>query len=513
MKNRKYSAGYSGIFSVAVALVFSTAFAGSVRQRNLPPACDPQTKTCSICPTGEVTTGCIKINLDMGVSTPWTGSIGASLRVFADDASPLVFTAESIHPVFGYTFKRLGNRVLSDGVTAKDVVFSHPAGEPVTFTFEEGESLGRPDPGVHVPMNERLMMVDAQGWACTHDPVYYDLYLDDGRVRRFRAALGYAGFGAFVSEKDSRGVTVTAADMGFDIVYGPDGVRQFLTPSRLADVRVCADGYDIAVYPVQTAPAKDSATGLYALPAVGTVKFLSLRSAKGGKEAVVTLRSGDAEAKVYRFEYLREDWSLTRPDGIREDNSRAIEDSVRARISKEVRSPSGVVLSHEDMNYVYRPWGYAMTHRVEGFGTATRTTAWDYVANGDGRGLIRMRLDPTGLKTEYNYDPVGRKLAETRSGPGMMTEVTTFSYEAVDPSDAVPPVDARPRTVVRTLNGIECERTYYVYSPLTNIVERVGVQGAAFGGTNALRTVTTFYPIVAGDLRSGMVRSVRHEDK
>ena len=78
--------------------------------------------------------------------------------------------------------------------------------------------------------------------------------------------------------------------------------------------------------------------------------------------------------------------------------------------------------------------------------------------------------------------------------------------------DVVPPVDSRPRTVVKTLNGVECERTYYVYSPLTNVVERAGAQGAPYGATGALRTVTAFHPAVAGDRRSGKVRSIRHED-
>ena len=50
--------------------------------------------------------------------------------------------------------------------------------------------------------------------------------------------------GKFVSVTDSRGVRHTAADMGVDVVYGPDGVRQFLTPSRLADVAV-GDIYSI----------------------------------------------------------------------------------------------------------------------------------------------------------------------------------------------------------------------------------------------------------------------------
>ena len=44
------------------------------------------------------------------------------------------------------------------------------------------------------------------------------------------------------------------------------------------------------------------------------------------------------------------------------------------------------------------------------------------------------------------------------------------------------------------------------------LFDDVGTQGAAYGGTNALRTVTAFYPAVANDVRSGLVASVRHED-
>jgi len=166
-------------------------------------------------------------------------------------------------------------------------------------------------------------------------------------------------------------------------------------------------------------------------------------------------------------------------------------------------------------------------------------TEWTYYTSGNGKGQVKTEKRQSGLLIQYAYDSVDRVVSETRSGPDMMTEVTTYDYTPVDPSDPVLPVDTRPRTVVKTLNGIECERTYYVYSPLTNIVERVGTQGAPYGGTNVLRTVTTFYPVesetgigngetgigngemgigngeTGGPLSSaaaGFVQSIRHED-
>ncbi len=149
-------------------------------------------------------------------------------------------------------------------------------------------------------------------------------------------------------------------------------------------------------------------------------------------------------------------------------------------------------MSRSEKNYTWESWGFALTNKVEGFGGVTNVTEWTYYTSGNGKGQVKTKKVQSGLLTQYTYDSVDRVTSETRSGPGMMTEKTTYGYTPVDPSDPVLPVDTRPRTVVKTLNGIECERTYYVYSPLTNIVERVGTQGAPYGGTNALRTVTTF---------------------
>lgn len=93
------------------------------------------------------------------------------------------------------------------------------------------------------------------------------------------------------------------------------------------------------------------------------------------------------------------------------------------------------------------------------------------------KGLYKTEKRQSGLLIQYAYDNLDRLVSETRSGPGMMTETMTYDYTPVDASDPVLPVDTRPRTIVKTLDNIECERTYYVYAPLTNIVERVGTQG------------------------------------
>ena len=490
------------------------ALAGPIANRNLPSACTGPAKKCG-CNTEEISVKCIKVNIDLGETTPWTGSLECALKIFADNDSPLIFTADSLYAVLGgYTFKKLGLRNLSDGVTPAEVIFSHDNGEPIHFVFADGESVARPDPGIHVKMDERLMMVDAEGWAATHDPVYYDLYVGDGTRRRFLATDIAGTLGSLVSITDARGVTVTPADMGVDVVYDANGVRQYMTPSRLADVARTADstGYDVRVYALQVPLVKDAATGLYPVPNAIPVKQVSIRRENDGKRAVVSVVRGGSEPRCYVFDYVMGDWSLTRPSGVEERKERVIDDERAAQVLENTFSAAGVRLARSEYNYKWESWGFAMTNRVEGFGGVTDTTTWTYYTSGNGKGQVKTEQHQSGLLIQYAYDNLDRVTSETRSGPDMMTEVTTYDYSPVDPSDPVLPVDTRPRTVVRKLNNIECERTYYVYSPLTNIVERVGTQGASYGGTNVLRTVTAFYPVAANDARSGFVASIRHED-
>ena len=504
---------FAAVVAASISLCAGEAW-GTDTNRNLPPKCKDPDKKCD-CPGQEVENGCIKVTIDLGETTPWTGSIPCELKIFADNDSPSIFTADSLYAILGgYTFKRLGTQNLSDGTTPAEVVLSRKNGEAVHFVFRDGESMAQPDPSVHIKMDERLQMVDAEGWATASDPVYYDLYVGDGTKRRFLATDMTGALGSLVSLTDARGVAVTPADMGVDIVYDSNGVRQFLTPSRLADITSTADfsGYDVTVYALQDPPTIDAQTRLYPLPAGLPVEVISIRRENNGKRAVVTQRKGGGETKRYVFDYAMGDWSLRRPSGMEERKERYIADEKDAKVIEESISSAGVRLSRTEYNYKWESWGFALTNKVEGFDGLTNITTWTYYTSGNGKGQVKTEMRQSGLLIQYAYDNVDRVISETRSGPGMMTETTAYDYTPVEASDPVLPVDTRPRTVVKTLDGIECERTYYVYSPLTNIVERVGTQGALYGSTNVLRAVTAFYPAVANDVRSGLVASIRHED-
>ena len=236
----------------------------------------------------------------------------------------------------------------------------------------------------------------------------------------------------------------------------------------------------------------------------------------------MTVKRGGGDAQRYVYDYVMGDWSLMRPSGTEERKERYIDDERSAQVVKAILSPAGVCMSRSEKNYKWESWGFALTNKVEGFDGLTNITTWTYYTSGNGKGQVKSEKRQSGLLTQYTYDSLDRVISETRSGPDMMTEVTTYDYTPVDPSDPILPVDTLPRTIVKKLNNIECERTYYVYSPSTNIVERVGTQGAPYGSTNTLRSVTTYYPANEGNgtsvggghrtPRSGLVSSIRHED-
>ena len=59
-------------------------FAGSKTATNPPSECKAEDASCSCEKQDDVADDCIKVNLDMGTTTPWTGSRRCSLKVFAD---------------------------------------------------------------------------------------------------------------------------------------------------------------------------------------------------------------------------------------------------------------------------------------------------------------------------------------------------------------------------------------------------------------------------------------------
>ena len=478
---------------------------------NVPQFCSFQTRKCTSC-HGDVANECVLLSLDLGETTPWTGSMPVRLKVRTSEASPSLSTPSQLKLVLGYTFLHLGPETSGDeGGNA--ATFSDEAGRSLEFRFGSGSSVGVPRFVMDGDAQARLQMVDAEGWATLSNPAFFDLYPGDGSVWRYVASPAAADFGALARYVNPRGATYTWDDMGVAVLRDASGfLRQVATRTRLADIVVhSATHYTVTVYPLTEDPQTDPDTGLLVPPPHNPVRVLDVQRGTTGRELIVGYQKGTGDMRTYRYVAKNGDWELTNPSGLIDANELYFtEDENGARRIHVWKDSDGTPFRRMEANFIDAPWGWAMTNFVEGIpGDATRTTSWSYFESGSHRGLVQEQITPTGNRIVYEYDDKNRVVRESMP---LVEEETLYSYEPVDPSDPPLLCDTRPRCVVRKMQGVEIQRTYYVYGTNgVDVVERVGEQGAAYGGTNVLRTVTTYYPVTGAET-DGLVKSVRHED-
>ncbi|MGN0857147.1 MAG: RHS repeat domain-containing protein [Candidatus Spyradenecus sp.] len=519
------------LFGVALGLLTGGVWADMMR--NPPCKLDEgqnSASTCDKCPTDGAENGCVHIQINLGRTSVLSDRRTCQLKVFETEASPAIFTPETLNFVMEYTFSHV-----SDGQTNKnvprEVVFCNALGARLHFRFEDGESLATMIAASTAIRTERLQMVDAEGWATAEDPAYYDLYPGDGSVWRFYATNVTGKLGDLVSYTDARGRVITAEDFGVDVIRASNGLlRQILTASRLTDIVMENDhAYTITVYPFDQKP--EMSEGLYVLPQVTPVE--AWRIERGGNDAHLLLATqwkGNGNPKTYTYRYVPdvEDWTLTRPNGLVEEKSFYSGDEDNGMQVAIKKSADGQTIYAQKAFY-FEDYGWAVGAVAirEALGTdesGKRITEWDYFLSGTNKGKIREKRDWRGNRWVYEYDEKGRMTKETNVA---VEHETTYSYAPVDTADvlgehagvAAIVSDDRPRCEVNyeTLPGtderVEVSRTYYVYTPMQEIVERAATAGAEYGAAGALRTVKQWYaPDDETPYCAGRLKSIRREN-
>ena len=135
--------------------------------------------TCDKCPVDGAENGCVHIQIDLGRTSVLSDRRRCWLKVFETEASPAIFTPETLNFVMAYTFSHVGGDRTNKNVP-REVVFCNQLGARLHFRFGDGESLAAMEAASTAISTERLQMVDAEGWATAEDPAYYDLYPGDG---------------------------------------------------------------------------------------------------------------------------------------------------------------------------------------------------------------------------------------------------------------------------------------------------------------------------------------------
>ena len=490
------------LFAVPLVCMADNDGPSGVVERNEPEGPRPPEKEKKY-KCGDETTenGCVHSMLSLGATSLEHEHFDVNVLLYAQEMSPALYTPRVLYVETPYYFRHLSNGRHQDGVTPSGYTFGRQGDEKVVFEFAEGESVAKARPGENSNVSATLKLLDANGTSTSADPYFADLETSNGEVWRFAVKTTEKNvLGEFMSWKTSRGITLGKSALGLDVVYDDEcRVRQILTPSRLAVVETLDDGFSVTAYPVEDVPEFDDSTGLYVIPAgVEPTRTMTVShdgDVRNHRRARVTIQRGTGTPLAYIYDRTDRDWEMTKPDGTRTRRETTFNADGSSRVMvAEYAADGRTRLKRTVWHYDKNDWGYSLRLKEEGWGDCSRTNAYTYVtASGAARGKKASHMSQSGLREEYVYDGEGRLAsitAQKSDGTGDV-KVTAYSYASNVVYDGVSAGDTRPRMETVSWNGIETERTYYVYSSSTQIVERA-VVGSSFGDPGNRRTTTIY---------------------
>ena len=448
--------------------------------------------------------GSVRAAVSLGATSRQHAQFNIGALVYAKEPSPALYTPDVLFVEMPYYFRHLSNGRQQDGITPTGYVFGRQRGSKLVFEFAEGESVAKARPGESKNTMARLVLIGSDGQTPTSaDPYFADLETGTGETWRFAVKTTESHvLGEFISWTTARGVTLGKSALGLDVRYGDDcRVRQILTPSRLAVVETLDDGFSVTAYPVEDVPEFDDSTGLYVIPAgVEPTRTMTVShdgDVRNHRRARVTIQRGTGTPLAYIYDRTDRDWEMTKPDGTRTRRETTFNADGSSRVMvAEYAADGRTRLKRTVWHYDRNPWGYSLQLKEEGRGDCSRTNAYTYVTDSSAaRGKKASHMSQSGLRETYGYDGEGRLAsitAQKSDGTGDV-KVTAYSYASNVVYDIVSPGDMRPRRETVSWNGIETERTYYVYSAATQIVERA-IAGSAFGAPGNRRTTQIYNP-------------------
>ena len=459
--------------------------------------------------------GCVQMVVEMG--RPRYSALTDAIALQLNELEPTsrLYSPDGFCVVAGYTVSRVTREKNAGGVP-KWVRIITKEGVPSEFVFEDGDSVGRPLPGMHEQATARLAMVDAQGWATAADPAYYDYYPGDGSRWRFGAAPGALDYLQFVEHQTPVGRMETKQDIGLEIVRDGDGVlRQVVTPTRLADLVVRGqDSYDLAIYPNDASclSGARTAAGVYEIVSGAVPEVVwKFRNPTPGVYGVleVTREKTGADPQTWRYQYVDavKDFTLTYPGGLVSEHSERLEsdDGNSMVVRKYKADAEGVAVSKGEQYYEMLAGSYVIVKSARDPDGLKLTRRYEYYKDAPWTGLDRLSVFEDSSWTRYEYDDSCRVTAEIRpwldaptNAPNNQCAVTRFNYTVFAPGDFLAYNDQRPRTEIKEICGIEVARTYHAYptnalGQAQEIEERAAFPGAPYGHASTPRTVKTCY--------------------
>ena len=474
---------------------------------------------------------CVHLNIDLGRTR--YSALTETIRLQFNELSPnsALYSPAGFRVVAGYAIRSVSRDKNPDGAP-QFVTLTSPAGVSLSFKFGSDASVAKPVSPLGSQVDDRLAMVDAQGWATASDPAFYDYYTGDGSRWRFGAAKSSPDYMQLVEHQTPEGRVETQRDLGLEIIKdGAGQLRQVVTPAWIANFLIVGqDAHDLRIYPNDTLSTTGTRTadGCYEI-AGGAVPDVvwEFRNPNPGvmKDLLVTQKRG-AVSQTWRYEYKEavRDFTLMSPDNLKEERLEQFfsDDGSKKVVRRSIIASDGRVVSVSEKRFLKDPatGDSRLVCSVRDPDGLRLTSTFEYYGGGTADGLPSLTAYEDGSWLRHEYDAQGRETAQIRpwldaatNAPLAMCAVTRYGYAFVDAADFLRGGDQRPRTEINEICGIEVSRTYHAYptnalGQAQEIEERAAFPGAPYGHASNPRTVKTYYAASAEIPLPGRLASV-----
>ena len=468
----------------------------------------------------------------MGSIKPGSVLPSARFQITAEEPTAALFTPQTLRFMMGYGIEGV-SKERTAGDVPKDLFFLDPEGLTLGIRFEDGQSIGGPFLGNQLDRNERVIMVDPEGWMVTNEPAYYDLYPGDGNMYRFDASTNSDKYLRFVLYRNIQGREETSGGGGVEVIRDENNVlRQVVVPTRFADIVVSNEWeYSILFYPL--ADVQDKGTNGYYTVRTNATPVVRWVIESPPPSSVDKLRVSEivgSSTNISDYAYVGAgEWTLTKGGGLQLKTRDLVWDSGLQNMWSTFtsRGQDGAIVYKATDKYATFPWGMSRVEGVEDPDGLCLTTTFTYHddAGVTGKyGKVKTAKKPDGSWMTFDYNASGKKTLKVvpwkdspPDSPEDAAYATYYDYAPVDPRDVGVLNDNRARTITEKALGIVVAKTFLAY--ITNssgefmeVEEKCVNPTAAYGDPTSLRTVKTYYSAAAGNQLVGRLKSEQYPD-
>ena len=416
---------------------------------------------------------------------------------------------------------------ITDPAVSRYVTILPTNGDSLEFTFKSSDTtavLGGTDKNA----GYILAMAGADDKEVSSNPVYFDLYLNNGNKIRFDAATNECL--AYILPS-GRELSASMPSVGLEVIYDSDGIIRQVYSIRdgLADIVVTpeddpryADGsrYEIRLYDYANSGAKDTSTGLYAPTGTPqTVWSIECPIPNQINEVKIVKKTGGVSYPYYyTYNFSTLDWVLDYPDNlIVVSKIQVLNGSGRTQTTTTKTGSGEIAAVVQDVIQSTSNGDRLKSRILDPNGAKLKT---DYTYTDDGQKASMKQY--TGYWEQYAYDDSGRRVAvvspwkNARIGAGpASTKVITYDYTPVCSTDKLPLADQRPRKITETVLGVLTSQTLKAYYTSSGSYYEVVQQcpgDESWDSPGNLKTIKQYYAKTADAASRGRVWKITYPD-